>query len=60
MREIGTRSSVSIIPLGSSSVEDRLEGLLLRLALAGPAGYLKNALLRRRLGCYVADCAACA
>ena len=31
-----------------------LEGLLLRLALAGPAGYLKNALLRRRLGCYVA------
>ena len=28
-----------------------LEGLLLRLALAGPAGDLKNALLRRRLGC---------
>ena len=33
-----------------------LEGLLLRLALAEPAGDLKNALLRRRLGCYVADC----
>ena len=31
--------------------------LLLRLALAGPAGYLKNALLRRRLGFHVADCA---
>ena len=28
-----------------------MEGLLLRLALAGPAGYLKNALLRSRLGC---------
>ena len=34
-----------------------LKGLLLRLALAGPAGDPKNALLRRRLGCYVADCA---
>ena len=31
------------------------EGLLLLLALAGPAGDLKNALLRRRLGCYVAE-----
>ena len=34
-----------------------LEGLLRRLALADPAGDLKNALLRRRLGCYVSDCA---
>ena len=34
-----------------------MEGLPLQLSLAGPAGYLKNALLRRRLGCYVADCA---
>ena len=34
-------------------VEAQLEGLLLRLALAGPAGYLKNALLRR----CAADCA---
>ena len=33
------------------------EGLLLRLALACPAGDPKNALLRRRLGCYAADCA---
>ena len=33
------------------------EGLLLRLALAGPAGDLKNALLRRCLGFYVAYCA---
>ena len=31
-------------------MEAQLEGLLLRLALAGPAGYLRNALLRRRLG----------
>ena len=38
-------------------MEAWLEGLLLLLALAGPAGYLKNAPLRRRLGCYVADCA---
>ena len=29
---------------------DWLQGLLLRLARAGPAGDLKNALLRRRLG----------
>ena len=29
-------------------MEAWLEGLLLRLALAGLAGYLKNALLRRR------------
>ena len=43
--------------LAAARVEAWLEGLLLRLALAGPAGYLKNALLRRRLGCYVADCA---
>ena len=27
------------------------------LALAGPAGDLKNALLRRRLRCYEPDCA---
>ena len=38
-------------------IEAWLEELLLSLALAGPAGDLKNALLRRRLGCYVADCA---
>ena len=38
-------------------MEAWLEGLLLRLALAGPAGDLKNALLRRRFGYYVADCA---
>ena len=38
-------------------MEAWLEGLLLRLARAGPAGDLKNALLRRHLGCYVADCA---
>ena len=31
--------------------------MLLRLAHAGPAGGLKDALLRRCLGCYVADCA---
>ena len=43
--------------LAAARVEAWLEGLLLRLALAEPAGYLKNALLRRRLGCYVADCA---
>ena len=30
--------------------------MLLLLALAGPAGDLKNALLRRCLGCHVADC----
>ena len=41
----------------AARVEAWLEGLLLLLALAGPAGDLKNALLRRRLGCYVADCA---
>ena len=59
--EKGTRAAVSIIPLGSTAAAARmeawLEGLLLLLALAGPAGYLKNAPLRRRLGCYVADCA---
>ena len=38
-------------------MEAWLEGLLLPLALAGPAGDLKNALLRRSLGCYVAYCA---
>ena len=38
-------------PLAAARVEAWLEGLLLRLALAGPAGDLKNALLRRRLGC---------
>ena len=39
-------------------MEAWLEGLQrLRLALAGPAGDHKKALLRRRLGCYVADCA---
>ena len=47
-------AAVSITPL---RVEAWMEGLLLRLALAGPAGYLKNALLRRRLGCCAADCA---
>ena len=44
-------------PLAAAQVEAQLEGLLLLLALAGPAGYLKNALLRRRLGCCAADCA---
>ena len=44
-------------PLAAARVEAQLEGLLLLLALAGAAGYLKNALLRRRLGCYVVDCA---
>ena len=38
-------------PLAAARVEAWLEGLLLLLALAGPAGDLKNALLRRRLGC---------
>ena len=39
-------------------MEAWLEELLQRLALEGPAGNIKNALrlLRRRLGCYVADC----
>ena len=31
--------------------------ILLLLALAGPAGDLKNAMLRSRLGCCAADCA---
>ena len=31
--------------------------MLLLLALAGPADDLKNALIRRYLGRYVADCA---
>ena len=47
-------------PLAAARVEAQMEGLLLRLALAGPAGFLKNALLsllRRHLGCYPADCA---
>ena len=42
---------------GAARVVAWLEGLLLLLAIAGPAGDLKDALLRRRLGCYVADCA---
>ena len=47
------------VPLAADfgPMEAWLEGLLLLLALAGPAGDLKNALLRRRLGSYVADCA---
>ena len=60
VRRRGTSAAVSIIPLGSCSgggLAGWLEGLLLRLVLAGPAGYLKNALLHCRLGCYVADCA---
>ena len=44
-------------PLAAARVEAQLEGLLLRLALAGPAGYVRLALLSRSLGCYVADCA---
>ena len=44
-------------PLAAARVEVWLEGLLLPLALAGPAGGLKDALLRRRLGYYVTDCA---
>ena len=40
----------------AARAEAWLEGLLLRLALAGLAGDIKNALLRRRLECYVADC----
>ena len=40
--------------MAAARVEAWLEGLLLPLALAGPAGDLKNALLRRR---YVADSA---
>ena len=42
--------------LAAARMEAWLEGLMLRLALARPAGYLKNALLCRRLGCDVADC----
>ena len=34
----------------------RWEDMLLLLALAGPAGNLKNALLSSCLRCYVADC----
>ena len=41
----------------AARVEAWLEGLLLQLTLDGLAGYLKIALLRRSLGCYVADCA---
>ena len=44
-------------PTSDGGLPSWLEGLLLPLALAGPAGVLKNALLRRSLGCYVADCA---
>ena len=44
-------------PLAAARVEAQLERLLLLLALAGPAGDLMNALLRRRLGCCAADCA---
>ena len=40
--------------LAAAQVEDWLEGRLLQLALSGPADDLKNALLRRSLGCYVA------
>ena len=43
-------------PSATARVEAWLQGLLLRLALAGPAGDVRNALLRRRLGWYVADC----
>ena len=57
VRGRGIPAAVSIFPLAAARLEAWLEGLLLLLALAGPAGYLKNALLRRRLGCYVADCA---
>ena len=35
--------------MAAALAEAWLEGLLLLLALAGPAGYLKNALCRRRL-----------
>ena len=52
-----TCAAVSIIPLASARVRAWLEGPLLLLALAGPASELKNALLRHRLGFYVADCA---
>ena len=44
-------------PLTAAGMEAWLEGLLLPQALAGPAGVLKNALLCRCLGRYVADCA---
>ena len=47
----------SITPLGSCSVEGLAGRLLLRLALAVNARYLRNVLFRRRLGSYVADCA---
>ena len=36
-------------PLAAAQVEAWLEGLLLLLALAGPAGDLKNALLRHEI-----------
>ena len=54
VREVGPALLFLSSPLVAARVEAWLEGLLLRLALAGPAGYLKNALLRRRLVCYVA------
>ena len=43
-------------PLAAFQVQAWLEGLLLPPALAEPALYFKDALLRRPLGCYVADC----
>ena len=53
--ERGTRPAVSITPLGSRSGGGSSAGRT--AAAAGPAGYLKNALLRRRLGCCATDCA---
>ena len=50
-REEGPALLFLSFPLTAARVEAQMEGLLLRLALAGPAGYLKNALLRSRLGC---------
>ena len=44
-------------PLAAAQAEAWLEGLLLLLALAGPAVVLNNALLRRHLWCCVAYCA---
>ena len=55
----GTNAAVFIIPLGSCSGEG-LDGMTAAAAgsgwtVPGPSGYLKNALLRCCLGCYVAD-----
>ena len=50
-------SSTSLSPAcwpGPGQLEPWLEGHLLLLALAGPAGNLKDALLHSGLGCYVA------